>query len=486
MHSSRGARGLQAFSRRLRVWPARWTLVSLWLSQCARVAADNTLRFFVVLHLLFPPDRSYRTTAWYVVTALFMAPMVLLAPLNGAITNSLPKPAVLVGSAVYGLAVTAVGLFAVIGSVDHLWRVWWALVALGAAIYGPTRYALLPAAAQDTRWPLSRINGMFEMGTAGAIVTGLVLSLTLCDLSWLGYPAAALLVVAFNGGAVLLALPGRFPRDVRRPEPAGQAVRSFFVDLRTIWRDRESRIPMVGMALLRGAIYGLVGALMPGVLGDAPPNFDHMVEIGTWNVWMTAGFAVGSVFAGLHGHPRPVLGVGPWGAIGLVVGMIWVGAGDIPGAAVLAAFGVAAGFVNTPLASTYQAELPPDARGNGMAARNFADYLLVAITSVALYLLAGPLAAPPGTPALLIAAGCGVATLYACWFYRREAAELLFEAILLPFYRFEAVGRGVEEFPRRGPVLVIANHSAWLDPIWLAKILPRTVIPMMTRGSFDP
>ena len=468
------------------MWRARWTLVSLWLSQVARVAADNTLRFFIVLHLRFAADSSYHVTAWYVITAIFMAPMILLAPLNGAITNSLPKPAVLTGSATYGLVVTAVGLFAVIGGgVDHLWLVCWAVVSLGAAIYGPTRYALLPAAAQDTHWPLSRINGLFEMGTAAAIVAGLVLSLSLFETSWLNYPALALLVVGFNAAALFFALPVRFPSDVRRPEPAGQAVRSFFADLHTIWCDRESRVCMVGLALLRGAIYGLVGALMPRVLGAELPSFEHMVEIGTWNGWVMAGFALGSVLAGLHGHPRRVLGVVPWGAVGLVIAMAWAASGDIPGPALLAAFGVAAGLVNTPLAATYQAELPADARGNGMAARNFADYLVVAITSIALYVLAGPLGAPPGVQAALIAAGCGVATLYAWWFYRRETAELLFEGMIAPFYRFEASGPGLDTFPRQGPVLVIANHSSWLDPPWLAKLLPRPVIPMMTSIFFD-
>src|SRR5205807_1758989 len=148
-------------------------------------------------------------------------------------------------------------------------------------------------------------------------------------------------------------------------------------------------------------------------------------------------------------------------------------------------FGVMAGLVNVPLAATYQAELPADARGNGMAARNFADYTVVALSSVALYVLAGPLAAPPGLLLGLLAAACGLAAVYALWFYRRETVELLFEAAVLPLYRFRAAGPGLDSFPRRGPVLVIANHSAWLDPLWLAKVLPRSLVAMMTSKFFD-
>src|SRR5947209_17557764 len=87
----------------MRVRRARWIVLSLWLSQVGRVAADNALRFFVVLLLYFG---AYHDTAWYLVTGLLMAPAVLLAPLNGALGNSLPKPAVLIGAAALGLAAT--------------------------------------------------------------------------------------------------------------------------------------------------------------------------------------------------------------------------------------------------------------------------------------------------------------------------------------------------------------------------------------------
>jgi 1-acyl-sn-glycerol-3-phosphate acyltransferase len=39
--------------------------------------------------------------------------------------------------------------------------------------------------------------------------------------------------------------------------------------------------------------------------------------------------------------------------------------------------------------------------------------------------------------------------------------------------------------PLSGPLLVIANHTAWFDPLWLAKVLPRRLTPMMTSRFFD-
>ncbi len=59
------------------------------------------------------------------------------------------------------------------------------------------------------------------------------------------------------------------------------------------------------------------------------------------------------------------------------------------------------------------------------------------------------------------------------------------EIALWPVYRIRSYGPGVFSCPRRGAVLVIANHASYLDPLWLAKILPRRVTPMMTSAFYD-
>jgi 1-acyl-sn-glycerol-3-phosphate acyltransferase len=63
--------------------------------------------------------------------------------------------------------------------------------------------------------------------------------------------------------------------------------------------------------------------------------------------------------------------------------------------------------------------------------------------------------------------------------------ELVLEMLIWPFYRVRGRGPGLEHFPGRGPLLVIANHSAWFDPLWLGKVLPRRVVPMMTSVFYD-
>lgn len=456
---------------------ARWKLVSLWLSQTARVTADNALRFFVCVDYA-SHGAAQENSAWYLVNAIFTMPAVLLAPFNGAICNSLPKPRVLTWTAFYGLAVA--GFFVIVG--EPL-LVCWTLISIGSAIYGPTRYAMLPAASADTHWTLPRINGFIEMGTFSAILGGMLLILggDLQDIYWGAFSAVLLLVFALNGIAWLTALPVAFPSDVRREEPPLAAVRDFFADCRRIWKVRDARICLIGLSGKRGLVIGMAGAMMALL-------FQHeitLADIGIITGWVMGGVAVGSLLAGIQKHPRRVLAMVPIGGVGFAVGMAYAASGEKPDPWFCALVGAAAGLINVPLAATYQAAVPADARGNAMAVRNMSDYVFATIAGIGLGLL-GHFAGFDAPMQLWLVAGIATgATLAAWWIFRREVVEQIIEFIFFVMYRFRAAGPGLDKFPLQGPVIVVANHSAYMDPMWLAKVLPRSMIAMMTSVFFD-
>ncbi|HMO34871.1 MAG TPA: 1-acyl-sn-glycerol-3-phosphate acyltransferase [Gemmatales bacterium] len=78
-----------------------------------------------------------------------------------------------------------------------------------------------------------------------------------------------------------------------------------------------------------------------------------------------------------------------------------------------------------------------------------------------------------------------VVVLFWIYLFRREMLEAFLELFFLPIYRFKLCGPGVGHFPAYGPVLVIANHASWFDPVWIGKVLPRQITPMMTSVFFD-
>lgn len=84
---------------------------------------------------------------------------------------------------------------------------------------------------------------------------------------------------------------------------------------------------------------------------------------------------------------------------------------------------------------------------------------------------------------LVTAAVCAFGALLRLYF--RECVEIVMEILFWPMYRFHVVGPGLTEVPWRGPVLVIANHAAFFDPLFLGKYLPLRLRALMISTMFD-
>ena len=459
----------------------RARLASLWLSQVARTLADNALRVYVLVRIA-EEGQQFGTFAWHLTAALLVIPAVLFAPFNGALANSLPKRWVLTAAAVFCTIVVAI-----FAGFDGPWLACWALIAVGAAIYGPTRYAILPAAAVDSHIPLTRVNGWIEMGSVAAIVGGLVIGVYLEGSAWLGVPAAAMLAICLNFLASITALPTSFPADVRRPESAGQAVAGFFRDAGRIWRDFEARNTLLALAGLRAVVTGATGAFLAMILTNHSEPMQARIESSLGILaGVLLGAAGGSVLAGAQRHFRRALGLVPLGITGLVIGLGLAALGDHDPSYALCTFvGAMGGLMNVPLAAAYQIFLPADARGNGMAIRNMCDYAMMAVMSALLFALAAGFGLGGSGQLWVVTALAAVGAVLAWYALFRETLEQIIEIVIWPIYRIKGHGPGLDAFPLRGPLLVVANHAAWMDPIWLAKVLPRTLRAMLTSTFYD-
>src|SRR3989442_8652495 len=107
------------------------------------------------------------------------------------------------------------------------------------------------------------------------------------------------------------------------------------------------------------------------------------------------------------------------GGGGFRIGVAYSAEGDNLVLCFCALVGAAAGLINVPLAATYQAAVPADARGNAMAVRNLTDYVFATIAGIGLYLL-GRFAGFDGPKQLWLVAGLATgATLAASWIFRR-------------------------------------------------------------------
>jgi hypothetical protein len=133
-------------------------------------------------------------------------------------------------------------------------------------------------------------------------------------------------------------------------------------------------------------------------------------------VLVAVGGAAGSWLAGRPRRLDRCLGLVPLAATGLLAALGWAMAVSDPSWPCLA-LGVTTGMANVPLRSFYQAVVPPDARGNGMAIMNTTLFLANTALSAFMFLLTalGVLGAPT-TQVALLAGLATAATALAWWF----------------------------------------------------------------------
>ncbi len=460
---------------------ARVRLALLWLSQVARVVADWCLRLTTVLALKAAGDDS----AWYLATAAFIAPFVILAPLNGCLSNGLPRRAVLFGASAFTLV--ALAIFAAVGG---SWLPCLAVVALGAAVYSPARYAVLPAAATDARLPLTRVNALVEMGGAAAIVAGVWRGIDLCPngaptrLSFDAPVVNAILVL--NLLCLLTSLAARFPSDVLRPEPPRQAIAGFFRDCGRIIRVRAARVPVLALAGFQAVVTAGAWPLIQPLVEEAA-RFKELLSVLTC---VGFGAALGCLAAGIQGNPRRNPGLAPFGATGLLIVLLTLMGvpehGDELPRFTCALLGFMGGLVNVPLRAAYMAAVPADARGNGMAVMNTAIYVLTTLLSLLMHgLLRLEVVKSPASQLGFLAVVSALGAATAWWLYLPQAVENVIECLLWPMYRVRVHGPGAGKIPKDGPLIIVSNHSAYLDPFWILKVAPRQVRPMMTSVFYD-
>jgi 1-acyl-sn-glycerol-3-phosphate acyltransferase len=191
------------------------------------------------------------------------------------------------------------------------------------------------------------------------------------------------------------------------------------------------------------------------------------------------GAIVGMAFALLQPHPQRILASVSIGWFlfsgGLLLHWIWP---EREWLVLLAGFAV--GWPLLSLETALLNAVTSRQRFNAIMLMTLLPLLAVALAA---WLLPFPM--PPGRMSawLLIPAVAG--TLIFGRLFIREFFELVVELAMLPLYRVRVRGPGAAMVPLRGPAIVLANHSSWIDPLWIAKALPCRLTPLMISRFFD-
>lgn len=223
-------------------------------AQFLTALADNALLFAAIAMLIDSPRG-----AWYVpaLQSAFLVAFVALAPWTGPFADTRPKPQVLL----IGNVLKAAGAGLMFAGIEPMGA--YALVGVGAAVYGPAKYGILPEIVP--RSSLVRANGLIEGSTIVAIVVGTVIGARVADRSVELALGAVVACYAASATATMF-----LPRLAPVGAHAGAGLGKFGGKMRLMFATARARFAMLGNSLFwssAAVLRLLLVAWAPAVLG---------------------------------------------------------------------------------------------------------------------------------------------------------------------------------------------------------------------------
>ena len=265
-----------------------------------------------------------------------------------------------------------------------------------------------------------------------------------------------------------------------RETPALTPKAKFFLWDRSHVASRDARICLLGMiaiAVLAGGVAGLL--FSKGFQDNGPwiwPEILRRVEL------IAGGFLLGLVILLVQGHWCRSLGFVPWGFFLLTVSLA-ARSGRLGAKWQLCLFGAAIAWVYLPLLLGMIAATVPRQR----LWASFLQHGAAAVAAVwALVYFARAVEVQAGTThAIILTVLSLLATIAFTYLLFRPFVEQIAEMVFRPLWYPVAFGPGACGLPTRGPLLVIGNHGAMFDPVWLAGVLPLRIRAMMISTILD-
>ena len=361
----------------------------------------------------------------------------------------------------FGLMMVGVGCF--IDPLHTRWDEsgqWFRLLLVGSALIAVRADILsrLPALVRQSGWMLLRPVIVWEFAGYLGLAAGIFSSL----------PTSVGLALSIAGAVSALVLARRSTGQSDERFPVID--RGFFLWTRGHFDDYSARRHVLAHLIIAGVT---TSAWL--LMFRSPPN--DASEWANWWRWVLLSAGVGMLIPFLQVNPQRGLGFMHVATVSLVVASVTHAVH--PSAIWPAALVAAAGALAFPgLTTALLMHVAPRQRRAALAvAEGFA--CAAAFTSPLLLNL------PLEAARWLVVTAALSAFAFLLRIYFRECVEIVMEIVFWPMYRFQVTGPGLIQVPWRGPVLVLANHAAFFDPLFLGKYLPLRLRALMISTMFD-
>ncbi|MDB6059054.1 MAG: AMP-dependent synthetase and ligase [Verrucomicrobiales bacterium] len=381
-----------------------WSLIA---TQFQGAFSDCTLKnlvIFIILGMGLPEGQRDKLVP--IVGALFALPFILFSMAGGYFADHYSKRAVTIGIKVFEIAVMLIATVGLMLKNLPMELTGVFLMGVHSAIFGPSKYGLLPEILPDTK--LSWGNGIIEFGTFAAIILGTALGAILSDM-FRGrqvFSGAILIVLAVVGLAMSFGI-SRVPAAAPHKPFQINFLSDLWTQIKLMHKDRP-----LWMAMLGNTYFSFFGTILQ--FNIILYGKDVLKLADTQNGYLQAsaaiGIGVGSVAAGYLSRGKIETRLIPLGSIGMTLFAVVLGLPNLSSwmfAAGLIVVGLFGGFFVVPIGALLQHRPKKDEKGGILAAANLLSFVGVFVASGFYYLLISVLKLSPGA----VFVCCGVMTL---------------------------------------------------------------------------
>jgi acyl-[acyl-carrier-protein]-phospholipid O-acyltransferase / long-chain-fatty-acid--[acyl-carrier-protein] ligase len=477
-----------------------WALI---VTQFQGAFSLNVLRYLLTFMVVgMAMNNARRDTLVSLITALFFIPLVLFSMAGGFLADRFSKRQVTIATKVIEIAAMALAIVALsapqaqrLGQVLDVWRqpallfthfplplIVLFVVAMQAALFGPSKYGLLPELLPE-KW-LSWGNGVIELGTFLAIITGAMAAGWFADNFKGREPYAGIILVALAGLGLLSSLAiAKVPAAAPDKKFRTNFVAELWAQMRLIRPDRPLWLAVIG-----NTYFWFLGTLFlqTVIVYGSDILLLSNKRIGLLDAALALGIGLGSLVAGYISGNKIEYGLIPMGAFGMTVMAALVGGPQhtfITAAALLAGLGIFGGFFAVPVNALIQHRPAADKKGGVIAAANLLSFIAGAGASGVYYLLTrfGHLNARGVFLAGAVFTLAG--TIYVLYLLPDWFLRLLLFFLTHTLYRIKVIGR--DNVPEKGGALFVSNHMSFVDVLLMQASTDRPIRFLMFQNIYD-
>jgi acyl-[acyl-carrier-protein]-phospholipid O-acyltransferase/long-chain-fatty-acid--[acyl-carrier-protein] ligase len=457
-----------------------WALIA---TQFQGAFSDNILRNLLLSMIVgMNLAQTERETFVSVVTFLFSVPFLILSMPGGWLADRFSKRQITIWTKVMEFGSM---LLATAGLATHTLGLSLAaltLVASQAALFGPSKYGLLPELLPEKL--LSWGNGVIELGTFLAIIIGTVAGAWMGEHFsghevYAGYVLLSLSVIGFLTSLGIDKVPAAAPEKPFRLNVAGD----LWAQIGKIRKDRA-----LWLAVLGNTYFWFLGSLLFSTIVIYGPDVLHIgqTKTGYLNAMLAVGIGIGSMAAGWVSENKIEYGLIPLGSIGMTCTGFALGItphGMAGSAILLGMLGFWAGFFAVPVNALIQHKPAEQDKGGIIAAANLLSFVGIAISSGVYFVFTAYIHLDPR--GVIVAASCITAfsTAYVLYLLPEWFGRLILFFATRTVYRVRVIGR--DNFPEKTGALLVCNHMSFVDVALLVAATDRPIRFIMYRGIYD-